>query len=1056
MLRSLVRLSLEYRVAVVVASLLFVVAGTYRALRTPLDVFPEFAPPLVDVQVEAPGLDSESVEQLVTNRLENALNGVPRLTTMRSKSVQGLSQVQLLFEQGTDLYQARQMVTERVAVEATRLPQEALAPHVLPMLSSTSRVLKIGLTPKRGPDGRPLCTQTDVSVLMKWVIEPKLMAVPGVANVSTYGLLDKQFQIWVKPAELRARGVTLDQVKLAARQAVVRGSAGFHDTPNQRLAVQFATRINKPEDLASAVVALQGNPAAPGTNSATVVAAGLAAAPVLLGQVAKLEIGNPPLVGEGVVNDEAGLLAVVEKYPWANTLQVTRDVEAALDVLKPGLPNVDLTTRIFRPATFIELALSNLRHAMLLGCGLVALIVVAFLFDWRTAAISLTAIPLSIVAAIVALSALGATVNTMILAGLAIAVGEVVDDAIIDVENIVRRLRLNTQSSQPRPAFRVVLDASVEVRSAVVFATFIVTLVCMPVFFLPGVAGAFFRPLALAYVLAVLASLIVALTVTPAMALLLLPSVAGKHREPPLTWLVKAIYGRLFLPVALRVPILPLALLAGAVAGTVLLWPRLKQDFLPHFQETDFLMHWVAKPGTGIDVLRDDIKTVSRELRAETAVREFGSHIARAAERGEEVVGPNFAELWVSLVDDYGNYDAARKKIEDVMDRHPGFQHDLLTYLQERIKEVISGTGASIVVRIYGPDLPALRRQASAVRRAIEGQGGAAPVAGVIGLREYPQEPVPQLRVEFDPARLAAHGLTQRAAADALVTLINGTKVGEVLQDGRTFDVVVRGHPDLSKTESDLRELEIDRPGGQGTVRLKEIADLLQTQAPNTIRHDKASRFTEVTCNVSGDLGAVVTEIGQRTRDLAEEGYRIELLGEYQARQESERQLALVGALALVGIALLLYIDFRSLRLTMLVLFTLPFALVGGVLAAWLGGGTLSLGSLVGFVTVLGIAARNGIMMVSHYQHLREREGVPFGRELVLRGACERVAPVLMTALAAGLGLLPLALGGNRPGYEVEYPMAVVILGGLTTSTLLTLLILPVLYGWFGQKAVAK
>jgi CzcA family heavy metal efflux pump len=1052
MLRWLLHASLRYRVAVVVAAGALLVAGTISALRTPLDVFPEFAPPVVEVQIEAPGLSSESVEQLVTIPLESALNGMPRMTDIRSKSVQGLSSVTLLFERGSDVFHARQMVSERVALVAARLPQQAKTPHVMPILSSTSRVLKIGLTPKRGEDGKPLCDQTDVSVAMKWIIEPKLFAVPGVANVSTYGLLDKQYQVLVRPDKLRANGVTLDQVKAAARQAVAYGSAGYHDTPSQRLAVQYATRVRDPKDLGDAVVAHRVPLAGSGP-----------AAPVLLKDVAELTTGNPPSVGDGVVNDEPGLLVVVEKYPWANTLEVTRGVEEVMRKLEKDrtIPNIAITTKIFRPATFIELALANLRFAMILGCVLVAAIVIAFLFEWRTAVISLTAIPLSIVTAVVVLSRLGATLNTMVLAGLAIAVGEVVDDAIIDVENIMRRLRLNRQSPIPRPPFQVVLDASLEVRSAVVFATFIVGFVCLPIFFMGGVAGSFFRPLALAYLFAVLASLLVALTVTPAMALLLLPAAARTHhRDAPLARAVRALYRRI-LPLGLNLPALPVGLLVLLAAGAVFLYPRLKEEYLPHFQENDFLMHWVAKPGTGIDVVREDIIKVSKEMRRETHVQEFGSHIARAAAHGEEVVGPNFAELWVSLRPDYGDYDQARKQIEGVMARHPGFQYDLLTYLQERIKEVLSGTGAAVVLRIYGDDLAVLRAKAEAVRQAIEGSDGRGRVPGVVDLKVEPQVLVPQLNIVFDNKRMGFYGLTPAGVADAVTTLLNPVKVGEVYQKQESFELVVWGHPDIRRHEDDLRDLEIDLPpngqGYRGTVKLREVARVERVQALNVVRRDKASRCIDVSCNITGsDLGGVVGEIDKRIEPIREKGYTIDILGEYQARRDNQRQLLGVSLLAVLGIALLLYIDFRSLRLTFLVLFTLPFALIGGVLAVWLTSGVLSLGSLVGFITVLGIAGRNGIMLISHYQHLRAVEGVPFGRELIVRGAEERVSPILMTALAAGLGLLPLALSGSKPGYEVEYPMAVVILGGLVTSTLLNLLVLPVLYEKLGRRAMPE
>src|SRR5262245_7820227 len=704
MLRALVRFSLQQRFLVVAAACALVVAGAISIVDSPLDVFPEFAPPLVEVQVEAPGMSSESVERLITVPLEAALNGVPRMTVMRSKSVQGLSAIQLLFEQGSDLFRARQMVSERVTVEAVRLPKEAKPPRLLPPLSSTSRILKIGLTPKKKTDGTAALTTTDISVLWKRVIEPRLRAVPGVANVSTYGVHERNFQILVDPAKMRDKRVTLDQIKLAVRRGVVLGSAGYHDTPNQRLAIQYATKLERFEDLGrTAVTPSSGEP-------------------VRLDQVARLAQGTPPSIGEGVIQDQVGLLVVVEKFPWSNTLQVTRDTEAALDLLRPGLSDVEIRTEIFRPASFIERAIGNLRTAMLIGCVLVALIVIAFLFEWRTAFISLTAIRVSILAALLVLRLFGMPINTMVLAGLAIAVGEVVDDAIIDVENIVRRLRENQTTARPRAAARVVLLASLEVRSAVVYATCIVALVCLPIFFLGGVAGSFFRPLATAYILSVLASLLVALTVTPALCLILLPQAVRAEHESFLARIVKDVYRRI-LPPILNWPIVAFAALALLLVVAAAAIPGLKDEYMPKFQETDFLMHWVAKPGTSLDVVTKDIQTVAHEMLTETPVREFGSHIARA-EVGEEVVGPNFAELWVSLKPDTPDYSAARKQIEEVMDRHPGFEHDLLTYLQERIKEVLSGTGASVVLRIYGPDLAQLRAKAQAVRAAIEGYDG--------------------------------------------------------------------------------------------------------------------------------------------------------------------------------------------------------------------------------------------------------------------------------------------------------------------------------------------
>ncbi len=1037
MLRNLVQLSLRQRYVVMLGAVIFMVVGIATASRAPLDVFPEFAPPLVEIQTEAPGFSSDDVERLVTIPLESVLQGIPRTTALRSRSVQGLSSVTLWFQPGTDIFTARQMVTERLA--NADLAKSVKTPRLLPPLSSTSRVLHIGLTPKKPeelPEGVKPLTQTDISVLMEWEIQRQLLSVPGVANVSTYGLHDKEYQVLVKPAKLRDYQITLDEVKQAVGKSVIFGSAGFHDTPNQRLPITYATKVTRPEDLADIVVAHRKGTA------------------IRLEDVAELTTGNAPFIGEGVVNDEPGLFVVVEKFPWGNTLQVTNAVEEKIKSLKKSLPAVEFTTNIFRPATFIEQALGNLRQAMIWGSIFVAIILIGFLFEWRTALISLVAIPLSIISALVLLSYCGVTINTMVLAGLAIAIGEVVDDAIIDVENVVRRLQQNSLLPQPRPAFNVVLDASLEVRSAVVYASFIVVLVCLPIFFMQGVAGAFFRPLALSYILAVMASLVVALIVTPAMCLILLPRAFAHREAAPLIRAVRWAYSHL-LAGALRLKWAMAVVLLGLLVGAGMLFTTLKEEYLPQFQEYDFVMHWVAKPGTGLEVMTRDICQIGHEMQSEKAVEGFGSHIARA-EVGEEVVGSNFAELWVSLGDFHGDFKAACSKIDAIMDRHPGFQHDRGTYLQERMKEVLSGAGATVVMRIYGPELQGLRDRADQVMKAVEGsKQGQGLVPGVINLKMESQVLVPQIRL--DPRLYeTGYGLYPKDIADAVSTLVNGTVVAEVHQDQKKFDIVVRGHPSIKHTIKDLDKLLLPLPGGNA-VPLDAVATLSLVNAPNTIRHDKASRCIDVTCNIKDrDLGSVVRDLKQRVDELDQRqpmpGYRVEFLGEYQARTENQRQLVQIGLLALLGIAILLYIDFQSLRLTLLVLMALPFALIGGVVACVLAGDKLFLGSLVGFITVFGIAARNSIMLISHYRHLQREEGIPFGRELTLRGATERVAPILMTALTAALGLAPLAMSGSKPGYEVEYPMAVVILGGLVTSTLLNLLVLPVLYEWFGRE----
>ncbi|MFO1023386.1 MAG: efflux RND transporter permease subunit [Planctomycetales bacterium] len=1017
----LVEMALRLRVAVLALAILLIVVGIRLIPAMPLDVFPEFAPPYIEIQTEAPGLSAEEVENLVSFPLENALIGTPGLETLRSKSVMGLSSIRLLLHQNADVYRARQLVQERLAAEAPRLPAVSRPPVILQPLSSLSRMMKIGMWSDE-------LSQSDLTELAVWTIRPHLMAIPGVANVAIWGQRDKQLQVLVNADRLRSHQVTLDMVLRAAGDAVVLDAGGFIDTPNQRLAVRQLANVSSPEDLAKTIVAFREG------------------VPLHLGDVAEVRVGTPPPIGDAIINDRRGLLLIVEKQPAANMLEVTRKVEHALESLQPGLKDVELDPTIFRPATFIERSIDNLTHALVIGCVLVVVVLVAFLFDWRTAVISLTAIPLSLVATIVVLYWWGLTINTMIIAGLVIALGEVVDDAIIDVENIVRRLRLNRSLPQPRSPFRVVLEASLEVRSAVVYATIIIVLVFLPIFFLEGLPGAFFRPLAIGYVLAIMASLLVALLVTPALSLMILPWHGVTAHEPPLSRWLRAPY-RMILPYFVRSPAASIAFLVVAFSMTAFLVGHLGQEFLPNFQETDFLMHFVEKPGTSIEAMDRITIQASKELRAIPGVRNFGSHIGRA-EVADEVVGPNFTELWISI-DPKADYTGTVNKIQEAVDGYPGLYRDVQTYLRERVKEVLTGASSSLVVRIFGPDLTVLRSKAQKVAAAMER------IPGVSNLKVESQVLIPQIEVKLRPAVAERFGLTPGQVRRAVSTVLRGAKVGEIYEDQKKRDVVVWGTEQSRTDLRSLSEIRIDTPMG-GQVPLKDVADLGIVPAPNEVKREGGSRRIDVTCDAKGrDLGSVAREIEAAVKQLPfDQGYHPEFLGEYAARQASQQRLLALGAASLLGILLILYIDFQSVKLTLMVCLTIPFALIGGVIAAWIAGGVLSLGSLIGFVTVLGIAARNGIMLVSHYRHLQEVEGEPFGLALVLRGAEERLIPILMTVLTTALALLPLAISGNKPGHEIEYPLAVVIVGGLVTSTILNLFLLPPLYLLWGHHTV--
>lgn len=1029
MLSFIITAALHRRLWVMVATVVLLVLGVRTARDIPLDVFPEFARPLVEVQTEAPGLSTPEVEALITVPVEAALAGVPDVETQRSKSVLGLSSVVLLFREGTDLVRARQLVQERLALEAGRLPMVARPPVILPMLSSMSRALKIGITSNK-------LSRIELSELVRFTVRPRLLAISGVANVSVWGQRDRQLQVLVEPDRLHAHGLTLDAVQSAVTDATTITAGGFLDSANQRLALRHAAVADSPVTLAA-----QPLPVPNGTT-------------LRIGDVATVREGHAPEIGDAIIGNargsQGGLLLIVEKQPTANTLEVTQRVESALTQLRPALSDVEIDPSIFRPAGFIEQSLHNLHIAIVLGCGLVVVVLLFFLRDLRAAIISLLAIPLSLTAAVVLLWLRGGTLNTMFLAGLVIALGEVVDDAVIDVENIRRRLlaaRCSQREGNASSPLAVVLGASLEVRSAVVFSTLIVCLVCLPVLLLDGLAGAFFRPLALAYILAVLASLVVALTVTPALCLWLLPhrpdSLGETTPEPaPIARLRRAYLA--LLPRVIAHPRKTVILLVSATVIACILVPFLREEFLPNFQENNFLLHWIERPGTSVEASRRSTEQISRELLRIPGVERFGAHIGRA-EVGDEVVGPNFTEHWISI-DPRADHAATVRRIEAVIASYPGVFSDVLTYLKERVKEVLSGTSSAIVVRIYGPDLDGLRTQARTIAAEL------ATVSGIADLKVEPQLDVPQIEVRLRPERAALYGVTAGLVRRALRTFVAGLRVGEVYPHDRSVDVVLWTPPDVRTDLAALRELRIQTPSGEA-VLISSVAELRVVPAPNEIKRESGSRRLDVTCNVRHRaLSAVAHDIEARVAaHVFPHGYYPQLLGEYAAQRRSRNQLALSSLLALAGIFAVLYLDFRSVRQSLLLFATLPVALIGGLGGALLTGGVLSLGSLVGFVSVLGIAARNGIMLLSHYHHLRSQEGEPWGPALILRGASERLVPILMTALCAGLALVPIVLRGNVPGYEIEFPMATVILGGLISSTALNLLGVPALYYAYGE-----
>ncbi|MGH8897065.1 MAG: efflux RND transporter permease subunit [Egibacteraceae bacterium] len=1025
-MRWIVGSSLRFRLLVVPIAAAIMLLGVTQLHKTSVDVLPEFAAPYVEVQTEALGLSAEEVEQLITVPLEaDLLNGVAWLDEIRSESVPGLSSIVLIFEPGTNLLRARQVVSERLT-QAHALPNVSKPPVMLQPLSSTSRVMMIGLSSKD-------LSLIDVSVLARWTIRPRLLGVPGVANVAIWGQREQQLQVQVDPQRLRAQGVSLLQVIKTTGNALIvsplsflesstPGTGGFIDTPNQRLGVQHILPISSPQDLAK--VAVEGST-------------------LRLGDVANVVVDHQPLIGDALTNSGAGLLLVVEKFPGANTLEVTRGVEAALDELRPGLSGIAIDSS-YRPVTFIEMAIDNLALVLVIAFVLSVLALGVLFYSWRTALISVVAIPLSLVAAGLVLYAQKATVNAMTLAGLVLAIAFVVDDAIIDIERIVRRLQQHRQKGDDKSTARIVLEASLEMRSAVVYATLITMLAVLPAFFMNGLSGVFSRPLALSYALAVLVSMGVALTVTPAMAMILLRKAPLERRESPLVRLLQRRYDAAASRI-IRTP-RPAFFAAGAVVlvGLAAI-PLLRPSLLPSFKEPDLLIHWDGAPGTSRPEMSRIVAQAREELRSLPGVHSVGAHVGRAI-TSDQVVGINSSELWVNI-DPAADYNATVASIQEVVDGYPGLQREVLTYLKERSAKAATGAEEDIVVRVYGQDLDILRDKAEEVRKVLSD------IDGVVEpqIKLPVQEPTLEVEVNLDAAD--EFGIKPGDVRRAAATLLSGIQVGNLFEQQKVFEVVVWGTPEIRRSLTGVRELLIDKPGG-GHVRLGDVADVRIASAPSVIKRDAVSTYIDVSADVRGrGPGAVVGDVENRLQKMEFPlEYHSEVRGAYVEHRATQNRMLGVVVTAAIGILLLLQAAFQSWRLASVTFLLLPLTLVGGVLAAFAGGGIISLGSLAGFFVVFGIAARNAVVLVRHYQHLERHEGETFGLGLVLRGTQERLAPIVTTAVTTGLALLPLVVFGGIPGLEIVHPAAVVILGGLVTSTFFNLLVVPVLYLRFGSS----
>jgi CzcA family heavy metal efflux pump len=1026
MLSRLIGFSTRFRGVVLALACVAIVYGIYTAQHAKFDVYPEFAPPQVVVQTEAPGLSSEEVETLVTRPVEYALNGTPNLVSIRSQSIQGLSVATVVFADTTDIYRARQMVSERLVEAASQMPQGVHPPAMAPLVGATSLALIVGIT----SDSR---SAMDLRTFADWTMRPRLLAVPGVARVANFGGEVKELQIQLLPDRLAAFHISASDVVNAARTASGVRGAGFVETDSQRIVLNTSSKTIDAAQLGQAVL---------------LVADGRT---IRLRDVAHVVEAPEPAIGGATIMGRSGVMVEVSSQYGANTLEVTQNAEKALDELKPAVAaaGIHLYPDLFRPANFITASVHNISISLLLGGILVSVVLLLFLFNFRVAFISLTAIPISLLIAVIVLNSFGQSLNTLTLGGLAIAIGEVVDDAIIDAENIYRRLK---EAVKPIPGsllLHIVREASLEVRSAVVYATFVVAVVFLPVLTMSGIQGRLFAPLGWSYIIAILASLFVALTVTPALCCVLLPKATENAAEPDYVLKLKTVYQRWLRSLAHHTNVL----VAGASVLCLIALaaiPFLGGEFLPQMREGHYIVHAMSLPGASLRETERLGGVISHALLGDKDVRLVSQQIGRG-EKTDDTPGVHYSEFHVALqpAADADDPEQVEERIRDTVARVPGVSVSINSFLVERMEEIISGTTGNVAIHIYGDDLDALDQDAGEVAAVLR------TVPGATDIQVESPPGTPELAIRQRSGKLIQFGFQPLNVLEAIETAYQGSIAGQVYDANRVFNISVILDPRARQNPDLVGSLLVQNTEG-ALVPLRELADVSESTGRYSIAHDGTRRRKAITCNVrSRDIASFMADAERRVRSRVRlpAGSYITFGGVSEARAQAQREILVHSLIAGAGVLILLSIVFRSFRNLLLVLANVPFALVGGVLAAFLTGGDLSVGSMVGFVTLFGITMRNSIMMISHFEHLVSQEGETWGLSAAVRGATERLTPVLMTAIVTALGLLPLALGSGKAGREIEGPMAIVILGGLVTSTVLNLLVLPPLALRFGRFA---
>lgn len=1022
MLNTIVKWSIAQRWLVVLASLLISLWGLQVITQMPLDVFPAFAPPQVEIQTDAAGLAPEEVESLVTRPIESAINGTPGLASLRSASAVGISSVKAVFGWDTDVYRARQLVTERLGRVQSILPKGVGQPEILPVSSPLGWTVKYAFTSEN-------TSLMEVSRLAGWDIKNRLLAVPGVSNVFIYGGDERQYQVLIDPNKLKAFNVTVNEVVNAAKNANVNVPGGFVITPDRELLVRGIGRIESIAPLKRSVIkSVNGTP-------------------ILLEQVAEVKIGAGLRRGDGLFRGKRSVILTVTKQPNSDTPTVVKAVDAAMADLQSGLPSDVKFFKTFDQNLFIQLSIDNVKDALRDGVIIVSLVLVAFLMNWRTVVISLSALPLSLLAGMIVLNWTGQGINTMTLGGLVVAIGSVVDDAIVDMENVYRRLRENQLAGNPKSDLQVVFDGSIEVRTSVLFATIIIVVIFAPIFALSGVEGRIFAPMGLAYLLSILASTLVALTLTPALCALLL---ANRKLPSTETWLERKAHQvyRPALGFAMRRPIVILSVaIAGFVASLIIL-SGLGNVFLPEFQDRQLVNAVILFPGQSLEstnqVALDFQEVFKNDKRIESI--QFRSGFAQG---DPDVAGVNFGEMDVEISQE-GAKDR-EKVIADLRQeasKVPGVVINIGGFISHRMDEILSGVRSAIAVKIYGTDLDELRTVGQQVQATMKA------IPGLVDLQLEPQVPVKQVQIQFDREAAARYGLTIGDLAETVETGLNGRSVSQVLEKQQTFNLVVWLQEQYRNNFEVIGNLLIDTPSNQ-KIPLSQVAKVEYGEGPSTINRENVSRLIVVASNVAGrDLGSVIKEVRDRVKQVKlPSGYYVEFGGQFQAQEKATQTLITAGLAAFAVIAIILYFAVKSIPATMMIMINLPLALIGGVISVALSGGIVSVASMVGFITLFGVATRNGLLLVDNYNH-QLAQGIPL-KQVIVEGSMERLVAILLTALASALGMVPLVIGAGA-GKEILQPLAVVVLGGLFTSTALTLLVLPALYSMFGKFMLPK